>query len=100
MKTWINDNLGWLITAIATTVVQAAVIGGAYTSLTTQTRANTDRITQLEDQRADQTAWRVSALEKRADSADNVLGKLSDKLDTMNATLQRIDQRTGGINGK
>lgn len=94
---WLKDNL----TTAITIAVYLISLGAGWATLRSElaflrheiTR-NADRIKALESQKTDETKWQVGQHEKRLDNHEQLLSKISDKLERMTATLERIDQRT------
>ncbi len=90
MPKWVSQNLSTIV-AIGINLI---VMGGAWSAMQGRVTRNDERITKIESVGADETKWRVSALEHRADNMDTLVAKITAKLDEMNQTLIRIDQRT------
>lgn len=87
---WVMRHLG----ALLAIVINVASIGAIYATMRAEIAHNTERITQLESQKADETKVLVAMHEKRLDQHDQILRGMSDQLSKMVGMLERIDQHT------
>src|SRR4051794_18746516 len=104
--TWIKHNITTIVIAIVSattgaitaTATLAYTFGGERAAVRAEVSRNTERLGKLENQKADETRWRVAQLEKRADQTDATLKGVADQLNKLVVMVERIDQRTSAGN--
>jgi hypothetical protein len=89
----------WLIKHLATIAalaVNLVTIGGFCATVRGDLARADQRIKAIEELKTEETKWRVAQAEKRLDAHDASFLRISEKLDKISGTLERIDQRTSG----